>query len=44
VICGIRIEEIDEPLVREIRYLDQLIDELAKGKSVAKTLRSSPEF
>jgi hypothetical protein len=43
VICGIRIEEIEEPLMREIRYLDKLIDELAKGKSMAKILRSSLE-
>jgi len=42
VICGIRIEEIEEPLMREIRYLDKLIDELAKGKPMAKILRSSP--
>jgi len=32
VICGVRIEEIEDPLMREIRYLDKLIDELAKGK------------
>ena len=34
VVCGIRVEEIEEPLMREIRYLDKLIDELAKGKSM----------
>jgi len=39
VICGIRVEEIEEPLMREIRYLDKLIDELAKGKAMAKILR-----
>ena len=39
VICGVRIEEIEEPLMREIRYLDKLIDELAKGKPVEKILR-----
>ena len=39
VICGVRIEEIEEPLMREIRYLDKLIDELAKGKAMAKILR-----
>lgn len=39
VICGIRIEEIEEPLMREIRYLDKLIDELAKGKAMEKILR-----
>lgn len=41
VICGVRIEEIEDPLMREIRYLDKLIDELAKGKSMEKILRSS---
>lgn len=40
-ICGIRIEEIEEPLMREIRYLDKLIDELAKGKSLEKICRAS---
>jgi hypothetical protein len=39
VICGVRIEEIDEPLMREIRYLDKLVDELAKGKPMEKILR-----
>lgn len=39
VICGVRIEEIEEPLMREIRYLDKLIDELASGKAMAKILR-----
>ena len=39
VVCGIRVEEIKEPLMREIRYLDKLIDELAKGKSMEKILR-----
>lgn len=39
VICGIRIEEIEEPTMREIRYLDKLIDELAKGKSMEKICR-----
>jgi hypothetical protein len=39
VICGVRIEEIKEPLMREIRYLDKLIDELAKGKAMEKILR-----
>lgn len=36
VICGVRVEEIEEPTMREIRYLDKLIDELAKGKSMEK--------
>jgi hypothetical protein len=39
VVCGIRVEDIAEPLMREIRYLDKLIDELAKGKSMEKILR-----
>jgi hypothetical protein len=39
VICGIRVEEIEEPLMREIRYLDKLIDELAKGKAMERILR-----
>ena len=38
-ICGIRVEEVEEPLMREIRYLDKLIAELAKGKALAKILR-----
>lgn len=39
VICGYRIEEIEEKLMRQIRYLDKLIDELAKGKTMEKILR-----
>jgi hypothetical protein len=39
LICGIRVEEVAEPLMREIRYLDKLIDELAKGKAMEKILR-----
>ena len=39
VVCGVRVEEIAEPLMREIRYLDKLIDELAKGKAMEKILR-----
>ena len=39
VICGVRVEEIKEPLMQEIRYLDKLIDELAKGKAMEKILR-----
>lgn len=38
-ICGVRIEQIDEPLMREIRYLDKLVDELAKGRPMEKILR-----
>ncbi len=40
VVCGVRIEEIEEPTMREIRYLDKLIDELAKGKAMEKILRT----
>ena len=39
VVCGVRIEDIAEPTMREIRYLDKLIDELAKGKAMEKILR-----
>ena len=39
VICGVRVEEIDEPLMREIRYLDKLVDELARGKKISSILR-----
>lgn len=39
VVCGIRVEEIKEPTMREIRFLDKLIDELAKGKTMEKILR-----
>lgn len=38
-VCGVRVEEVEEPLMREIRYLDKLIDELAKGKKMEKILR-----
>ena len=38
-VCGVRVEEIQEPLMREIRYLDKLVDELAKGKAMEKVLR-----
>ena len=40
VICGVRIQEIEDDLMREVRYLDKLIDELAKGKAMAKILRT----
>jgi hypothetical protein len=39
VICGVRVEEIKDPMMQEIRYLDKLIDELAKGKTMEKILR-----
>ena len=38
-ICGVRVEEIEEPLMQEIRYLDKLVDELAKGRTMEKILR-----
>lgn len=38
VVCGVRVEQVEEPLMREIRYLDKLIDELAKGKAMEKIL------
>lgn len=41
VICGYRIEEIETPLTRQVRYLDKLVDELAKGKKMEKILRAS---
>jgi hypothetical protein len=40
VVCGVRVEAIEDPLMREIRYLDKLVDELAKGKPMAKILRA----
>lgn len=39
VVCGVRVENIEEPIMKEIRYLDKLIDELAKGKAMDKILR-----
>lgn len=39
-VCGVRVEEVEEPLMREIRYLDKLIDELAKGRPMEKILRA----
>ena len=42
VVCGVRVEEIDDPLMQKIRYLDKLVDELAKGKSMEKVLRADP--
>lgn len=39
VVCGVRVEEVEDPLMREIRYLDKLVDELARGKAMAKILR-----
>ncbi|MFD1850824.1 DUF2200 domain-containing protein [Oceanobacillus bengalensis] len=40
VICGVRVEDIEEPTMQEIRYLDKLVDELAKGKAMGKILRT----
>jgi hypothetical protein len=39
VVCGVRVEEVEDPLMRKIRYLDKLVDELAKGKAMDKVLR-----
>lgn len=39
VVCGVRVEDIEEPTMREIRYLDKLVDELARGKTMEKVLR-----
>lgn len=41
VVCGVRVEDIEEPIMQEIRYLDKLVDELARGKAMEKILRSS---
>ena len=41
VVCGVRVEEIGDPLIKKIRYLDKLVDELAKGKAMEKILRST---
>lgn len=40
VVCGVRVEEVEDPVMREIRYLDKLVDELARGKPLARVLRS----
>jgi hypothetical protein len=40
VVCGVRVEAIDDPLMQQIRYLDKLVDELAKGRPLAKVLRA----
>ena len=42
VVCGVRIENIEEPLMRELRYMDKLVDELAKGRPMEKILRKEP--
>src|SRR5574339_77920 len=43
VVCGVRVEEIEDPLMQKIRYLDKLMDELAKGKALESILRSTGE-
>lgn len=43
VVCGVRVENIEEPTMREIRYLDKLVDELARGKAMEKILREGAE-
>lgn len=40
VVCGVRVEEVEDPLMRQIRYLDKLVDELAKGKAMERVLRA----
>ena len=40
VVCGVRVQDIEDPLMRDIRYLDKLVDELAKGKAMEKILRT----
>ncbi|WIY82506.1 DUF2200 domain-containing protein [Propionimicrobium sp. PCR01-08-3] len=40
VVCGVRVEEIEDPVMRKARYMDKLVDELAKGKAIEKILRS----
>jgi hypothetical protein len=41
VVCGVRVEEIEDPLMQQIRYLDKLVDELARGKAMEKVLRDA---
>jgi len=41
VVCGVRVEDIEDPLLQRIRYMDKLVDELARGKAMAKILRSA---
>ncbi len=42
VVCGVRVENVEDPLMQKIRYLDKLVDELAKGKPMDKVLRTVP--
>lgn len=41
LVCGVRVEEVEDPLMRKIRYLDKVVDELAKGKSLEKVMRTA---
>lgn len=43
IVCGVRVEAVEDPLMREIRYLDKMADELAKGKPMEKILRGSEQ-
>ena len=43
VVCGVRVEDVEDPLLQKIRYLDKLVDELAKGKAIEKILRAPVE-
>ena len=43
VVCGVRVEDLDDPLMQKIRYLDKLVDEVAKGKPLEKVLRVPPK-
>ncbi len=43
VVCGVRVEDVEDPLMQKIRYLDKLVDELAKGKKMASILRAPKE-
>ena len=43
VVCGVRVEAVEDPLMQKIRYLDKLVDELAKGRPMAKVLRAQPQ-
>ena len=42
-VCGVKVQEVEDPLMRQIRYLDKLVDELAKGRPMAKVLRTLPD-
>ena len=42
-VCGVKVQDVEDPLMRQIRYLDKLVDELAKGRPLSTVLRSSPD-